>query len=185
VLGLNTLGLVLAPSLLGGWELLLVALRPTPTVLVLVGGRLDAWIALIIAVPTRLLLDLAYFLAARHGGLAVLGRFRWGALVVRPMAHHRSVRALQRIALVYASTPVDIALGLGPTSLPRFLAVTGVGTTVSTVFYLLVASSVAGPAGGVLDWVARHATVVTLVIVVAVVAAVAVGVRRRSRTRSS
>lgn len=148
-------------------------------VLVLVGGRLDPLLVMLVAIPTRLLLDLSYFLAARHSGLAVLARTRWAPTVLRPASRPRSVRTLQRVALLYASAPVDIALGLGPTRPGRFLAVASVGTTLSTLFYLLVATSVSRPASGVVDWVARHCDGVTVAIVVGLAAGAALVVRRR------
>jgi len=181
VSAINTAGLVLVPTLAADQPLLLVALRPTPTVLTLVAGRIDLVLLLLVTLPTRLLIDVAYFLAARYGGLALVERYAWSAVLVRPFSRRWAVRSLLAVALFSTSIPVDVALGLGPTRLRVFLTVGTVGALTSTVFWVVVSRSAQRPSGTVVDWFSAHTVLATMAILLAMGAVTALQIWRRGR----
>lgn len=184
VTAVNTVGFALAPTLAADLPVLLVALRPTPTILTLVANKIDLALLLLIALPARLLIDVAYFLAARYGGLALVERYAWSATLVGPFSRRWAVRSLLTVALFSTSIPVDIALGLGPTRLRVFLAVGTVGALTSTVFWAVVSRSAQRPSGTVVNWFSEHTLLATIAILLAMGAAALLQVwRRRYRRR--
>lgn len=183
IVGLAQLGLVLAPSQLGRHPLLVLALRPTPAFLVLVGDLVAPATAMLIASVSRTLVDMAYFAVARYGALPLAQRFGIGRNLARGMSRRTAGRGLLAVAFVWSSTPVVAALGLGRTSILTFLAVTGVGNVVTSGLFVVSGRQFAGHVAPVTAWVSAHGGPLTVGLGGAVVLSVLVALQRSRRTR--
>lgn len=175
-------GLVLAPSQLGRHPLLVLALRPTPAFLVLVGDSVVPAAAVLIASVGRTLVDAAYFAVARYGTLPIVQRFGVGEHLTRGLSRRSTARSLLTMTFFWSSSPIIAAIALGKTSLLSFLAVTGVGNVVTSSAYVFFGRQFSGYLTPVHSWVSAHGTSVTI----AVGGAVAISgfvILRRSRPR--
>lgn len=132
VVVLAQLGLVLAPSQVGRHPLLVLALRPTPAFLVLLGDAVLPATAVLIAAVGRTLVDGAYFAVARYGALPIAERFGVGRDLARGLSRRTASRSLLTVSFFWSSTPVIAALGLGATRARTFLAVTGAGNVATS-----------------------------------------------------
>ncbi|HSJ44798.1 MAG TPA: hypothetical protein VK923_08975 [Euzebyales bacterium] len=125
-------GMILAPSQLGRNPLLTLALRPTPAFLVLVADVVPALTAVLVAAVGRTMVDMAYFVAVRHGAAPLLRRFGIGKELTGGLSRTTASRGLLAITFVWSSSPIIAALGLGSTPAWLFLAVTGAGNVVTS-----------------------------------------------------
>ena len=125
-------GMILAPSQLGRNPLLTLALRPTPAFLVLVADVVPALTAVLVAAVGRTMVDMAYFVAVRHGAAPLLRRFGIGKELTDGLSRTTASRGLLAITFVWSSSPIIAALGLGSTPAWLFLAVTGAGNVVTS-----------------------------------------------------
>ena len=158
LIGGGVLGLALSSRLADRAPLLLVALRPTPSILLLVGGSTPVLPTLLVAVPLRELVDVCYFGVAR-ANLRSLALLRpGGRRLVDALSRHSAERALLYFCLVNTNAAVDAALGGGDVPWRRFLRFLLPGTVISTTAYLLAARAVAPWARDLVTWLDSHAT---------------------------
>lgn len=176
-------GMVLAPSQLGRDPLLTLALRPTPAFLVLVADAVPAVTAVLIAVAGRTMVDLAYFVAVRHGAAPLLRRFGIGKELTGGLSRTTASRGLLAISFVWSSSPVIAALGLGSTPAWLFLAVTGVGNVVTSSVYVFSGRRLTAFLAPVDAWLSAYGLWLTVVLT-AVVTVSAFTKYRRHRIAS-
>lgn len=158
LIGGGALGLALSTRLASTAPLLLVALRPTPSILLLVGASTPVLPTLLVAVPLRALVDVCYFGVARANlrSLAVLRP--GGRRLVDALSRRSTERALLYFCLVNTNAAVDAALGGGDVPWRRFLRFLLPGTVLSTTTYLLAARAVSPWARSLVTWLDSHAT---------------------------
>jgi len=180
---LAQLGLVLAPSQLGRHPLLVLALRPTPAFLVLVGDLVAPATAMLIASVSRTLVDVAYFAVARYGALPLAQRFGVGRNLARGMSRRTAGRGLLAVAFVWSSTPVVAALGLGRTSILTFLAVTGAGNVVTSSLFVASGRQLSGYVAPITTWMSAHGGPLTAALGGAMVLSALVALRRNRHTQ--
>lgn len=185
VVVLAQVGLVLAPSQLGRQPLLVLALRPTPAFLVLVGDTVPAVPAVLIATVGRTAVDMAYFLTARYGAARVLQRFGIGRGVTGGLSRPVASRGLLAVSFVWSSSPVIAALGLGSTSAGLFLGVTGAGNLATSSVYVLAGRQL-GPALSPVDrWLSASGPWLTVALAAAVAVSAFATYRRHRSVRPS
>lgn len=179
-------GLLLAPSQLARQPMLVLALRPTPAFLVLVSGSIAPLTAIAVAAFGRTLVDVSYFAVARYGGLPLAQRFSIGRDMSRGLSRTTTTRGLLTLLFFWSSTPVIVALGLGRTSPPTFIAVTGLGNIVTSAAFVFFGRRLSEQVAPISAFVAAHSLEVTfgLAGAVAATAAAAAG-RSRALHRSS
>lgn len=175
---LAQLGLVLAPSQLGRHPLLVLALRPTPAFLVLVGDLVAPATAMLIASVSRTLVDVAYFAVARYGALPLAQRSGVCRNLARAMSRRTAGRGLLAVAFVWSSTPVVAALGLGRTSILTFLAVTGAGNVVTSGLFAFSGRQISGYVAPITAWVSAYGGPLTIGLGGAMVLSALVALRR-------
>lgn len=186
------IGLVLAPSQLGEHPLIVLALRPTPAFLMLVGGAVAPVTAVAVAAVGRTTIDMAYFAVARHGALPLVWRFGVGQTVARSMSRDTTARGLLTVAFFWSSSPVVAAIGLGRTPARRFLAVTGLGNVATSAVFVFLGRRLSDALVPVTTWVSARGVQLTVVLAGAVVVAAVLTYRRNrpvtpagARTRRS
>ena len=155
-------GLVLAPSQLGRNPLVVLALRPTPTFLILVGDLVSPIAAVAIAATSRTLVDLAYFALARYGALPITERFGVGKILTRGVSRRTATRGLLTTSFFWSSTPVVAAIGLGRTPTVKFLAVTGAGNIATSYAFVVSGRQLAEYVAPVTSWISAHGTQLTI-----------------------
>ncbi|MBL7497422.1 hypothetical protein I6A84_33785 [Frankia sp. CNm7] len=154
----GAVGLALTTRLASSAPLLLVALRPTPSILLLVGASTPVGWTLLIAVPLRALVDVGYFGVARTNLRSLVALRPGGRRLVDALSRRTTERALLYFCLVNTNAAVDAALGGGDVPWRRFLRFLIPGTILSTTLYLLAARAVAPWARDVVTWLDSHAT---------------------------
>lgn len=155
-------GLVLAPSQLAHNPLVVLALRPTPTFLVLVSDLVAPAAAVAIAATSRTLVDLAYFAVARHGALPVTERYGVGRSLTRRLSRRAATKGLLATSFFWSSTPVVAAIGLGKTPTARFLAVTAAGNIATSFAFVASGRQLAEYVAPVTSWISEHGTQLTI-----------------------
>jgi hypothetical protein len=178
-------GLVLAPSQLGRNPLVVLALRPTPTFLVLVGDLVAPITAVAIAATSRTLVDLAYFAVARHGALPIAQRFGVGKSLARGVSRRTATRGLLATSFLWSSTPVIAAIGLGTTPTLIFLAVTGAGNIATSFVFVISGRQLAEYVAPITSWISAHGTQLTLGLGGVVVLSFLVALWRNRRTKTA
>lgn len=156
--GASALGIALTPTLAPDAPLALLALRPTFSILLLVGGSVPVLPALLIAVPLRVLFDVCYFGLSRANLRAFALRRPLGRRLVDALSARGAERALLCWCLVNTNPAVDAALGGSRVSWRRFLAFVVPGTVLMTSVYLAAARAAAPWARDLLVLIDRHAT---------------------------
>ncbi|OHV36487.1 hypothetical protein BCD49_19580 [Pseudofrankia sp. EUN1h] len=185
LIGGGVLGLALSTRLASTAPLLLVALRPTPSILLLVGGSAPVLPTLLIAVPLRALVDVGYFGVARANLRSLMMLRPGGQRLVGALSRHSTERALLYFCLINTNAAVDAALGGGDVPWRRFLRFLIPGTVISTTTYLLAARAVAPWARGLVTWLDSHATEgLLLLLVVGALRLAAQAIRSRVRRRA-
>ncbi len=155
-------GLVLAPSQLGHNPLVVLALRPTPTFLVLVGDLVAPTTAVAIAAISRTLVDMAYFAVARQGALPVVERFGIGRNLARGVSRRTATRGLLATSFFWSSTPVIAAIGLGKAPAVKFLAVTGSGNIATSLAFVISGRQLTEYVAPISSWISAHGTQLTV-----------------------
>lgn len=173
-------GLVLAPSQLGRHPLLVLALRPTPAFLVLVGDAVLPAAAILIASVGRTMVDVAYFAVARYGTLPVVERFGIGRGLTRGLSRRTASRGLLTVLFFWSSTPIIAAIGLGRTRLLTFVAVTCLGNLVTSGVYVFFGHQFSAYLAPVTAWLSAQGIYLTVALGAAV-AVSAFAALRRSR----
>lgn len=163
-------GLIALPSLLGPHPGLLLALRPTPEVLLLVGHRVSPLMSFAIALPVRLLVHIIYFHLGRFHGEPILQLFRPGRAAVKLLRHTSSKAVLLASVLLYQTTPADLSLGILRTRLRTFLPVLVLGAAASTAVLIAAGRGLTDAVAPATRWLTGHgpAVTVTLAVLVAV-----------------
>ncbi|WP_194909298.1 hypothetical protein [Catenulispora rubra] len=163
-------GLIALPSLLGPHPGLLLALRPTPEVLLLVGHRVNPLMSFAIALPVRLLVHIIYFRLGRFYGEPILQLLRPGRAGLRLLRHAWSKAILLASVLLYQTTPADVSLGILRTRPRIFLPVLILGAAASTAVLIAAGRGLTDLAAPATRWVTGHgpAVTVTLAVLVAV-----------------
>lgn len=176
-------GLVLAPSQLGHNPLVVLALRPTPAFLVLVGDHVAPAAAVAIAATSRTLVDMAYFVMARHGALPVVERFGVGKNLASGVSRRTATRGLLVTAFFWSSTPVIAAIGLGKTPAVKFLAITGAGNVATSLAFVISGRQLSEYVAPVSSWIAANGTQLTLGLGGAVVLSTLMALARNRRSK--
>ena len=182
---LAQVGLVLAPSQLGHHPLLVLALRPTPAFLLLVSDLVAPTTAVLIAAVFRTLVDMAYFAVARYGALLLVQRFGVGRGLARKVSRHTASRGLLTVSFFWSSTPVVAAIGLGKTSIVKFLTVTGVGNLATSSLFVFSGHQLSEYVAPVSSWVSAHGGQLTVGLGSAVALSFVLALRRSRRHASS
>jgi len=156
--GAGAVGLALLTRLARGAPLLLVALRPTWSVMLLVGGSVPFVPALLIAVPLRALVRVGYFGVARNDLRSVLTLRPGGRRLVDALSRRSTERALLYVCLINANPAVGAALGGGGVSWRRFLRFVVPGMAIQTSAYLLAARAVSPWGRTLVSWLDGHVT---------------------------
>ncbi len=154
--GGGALGLALLARLAPGAPLLLLALRPTWSVMLLVGGSVPFLPAVLIAVPLRALVRVGYFGIARNDLRSVLVVRPGGRRVVGALSRRSTERMLLYVCLVNANPAVDAALGGSGVSWRRFLSFVVPGMALQTAAYLLAARAVSPWGRTLVAWLDGH-----------------------------
>lgn len=154
--GAGAVGLALLARLASSAPLLLIALRPTWSVMLLVGGSVPFLPALLIAVPLRALVRVAYFGIARNGLRSLLELRPGGRRVVDALSRRSTARVLLYVCLVNANPAVDAALGGSDVSWRRFLRFVVPGMAIQTTVYLLAARAVSPWGRTLVTWLDGH-----------------------------
>jgi membrane protein DedA with SNARE-associated domain len=183
VVVLAQMGLVLAPSQLGRHPLLVLAFRPTPAFLLLVGDVVAPATAVLIASVSRTLVDMAYFAVARYGALPLAQRFGIGRNLAAKASRRTATRGLLTLAFFWSSTPVVAAIGLGKTSILRFLTVTGLGNAATSGVLAFSGHQLADHVAPATSWVSAHGGQLTAAIASAVSLSFVLALRRAGRAR--
>lgn len=170
-------GLIALPSLLGPHPALLLALRPTPEVLLLVGHRVNPLMMFAIALPPRLLVHIIYFHLGRFYGEPLLQLLRPGRAGLRLLRHTWAKALVLASVLLYQTTPADLSLGILRTRLRTFLPVLILGAAASTVLLIAAGRGLADLAVPATRWVTGHGPAVTTALAV-LAAAQALLIRR-------
>ncbi|NUR26865.1 MAG: hypothetical protein HOV83_13650 [Catenulispora sp.] len=165
-------GLIALPSLLGPHPSLLLALRPTPEVLLLVGHRVNPLMSFAIALPVRVTVHIIYFHLGRFYGEPTLRLLRPGRASLRLLRHAWSKPILLASLLLYQTTPADVALGILRTRLRMFLPVLALGAAASTAVLIAAGRGLTDAVTPTTRWLTGHGPEVT----VALAAVVAVQV---------
>jgi hypothetical protein len=171
-------GMVLAPSQLGRNPLLTLALRPTPAFLLLVADAVPAVTAVLIAAVGRTMVDLAYFVAVRHGAAPLLRRFGIGKDLTGGLSRTTTSRGLLAISFFWSSSPIIAALGLGSIPAWLFLVVTGVGNVVTSSVYVSSGRRLGAFLAPVDAWLSAYGLWLTVVLAAAVTVSVFARYRR-------
>jgi len=186
LLGAGALGLTLLPSLVTTAPMLLVALRPTWSVLLLVGGQVPFLPTLLLASFFRALVDVGYFGLARNNVRSLLLRRVGTSRLVTALSRRGTERPLLWFCLVNTNIAVDAALGAGSVPARRFLRFLIPGTLLSTSVYLLAAGSLAPWMRDVVTWIDGNASLLILGGVgLAACHAAALALRARRRRRQT
>jgi hypothetical protein len=156
--GGGLLGLALLSRLAKTAPLALVALRPTWSVLLLVGGSVPFVPTLLVAVPARALVRVSYFGIARNDLRGLLTLRPGGQRLVDALSRRGTERALLWFCLINANPAVDAALGGGRVTWRRFLAFVVPGMALQTSVYLLAARAVSPWGRSAVGWFDAHAT---------------------------
>jgi prepilin-type processing-associated H-X9-DG protein len=160
----SAVGLTLVARLARDAPLLLLALRPTWSIMLLVGGSVPFLVALLIAVPLRALVRFGYFGVARHDLRSVLALRPGGRRLVDALSRRSTERALLYFCLINANPAVAAALGGGKVSWLRFGGFVTVGMTLQTSAYLLAARAVSPWGRTTVAWLDGHATAAILLL---------------------
>jgi membrane protein DedA with SNARE-associated domain len=155
-------GLIALPSLLGPHPGLLLALRPTPEVLLLVGHRVNPLMSLAIALPGRLLVHIIYFHLGRFYGEPILQLLRPGRVALRLLRHAWSKTILLASVLLYQTTPADVSLGILRTRPRIFLPVLGLGAAASTAVLIAAGQGLTDPLAPTTRWLTGHGPAITV-----------------------
>ncbi|EFC83027.1 hypothetical protein [Parafrankia sp. EUN1f] len=162
LLGAGGLGLAFLPALASSAPLLLIAMRPTVSVLLLVGGEVAFVPALLVATVFRASLDVGYFGLARHNVQSLLLRRVGTSRLVAALSRHRAQRGLLWFCLVNTNLAVDAALGTGSVPLRRFLRFVVPGSAISAALYLSAGSALAPWTQDLVRWLDDHAGMLIL-----------------------
>jgi hypothetical protein len=163
--GGGALGLALLPRLATTAPLALVALRPTWSTLLLVGGSVPVGPTILVAVPLRALVRFGYFGLARNDLRALLTLRSGGRRLVDALTRRSTERALLCFCLINANPAVDAALGGGGVSWRRFAAFVLPGMAIQTSAYLLAARAVSPWGRTAVSWFDAHATEAFLLLI--------------------
>lgn len=158
LLGLGWIGLASATTLHDTAPLLLIAMRPTPSIILLAGPYAPFGAALVVAAVGRCLFDLAVFGASRNNVRSFLLPRPLGGRLVRWLSRRGTERGLLWFCLLNTNIPVDTALGTASVPWRRFVRFVGTGSVISSTVYLLASRAVTGPTADAVDWVDRHLT---------------------------
>jgi membrane protein DedA with SNARE-associated domain len=161
-------GLIALPGLLGPHPGLLLALRPTPEVLLLVGHRVNPLMSFAIALPVRLLVHIIYFHLGRFYGEPILRLLRPGRAGLRLLRHAWSKTLLLASVLLYQTTPADVSLGILRTRLRIFLPVLVLGTAASTAVLIAAGRGLTDAVAPTTRWLTGHVPAVTVALAVLV-----------------
>lgn len=176
------LGLLFLPALAGSAPLLLIAMRPTLSVLLLVGGDVPFLPALLVATVFRALLDIGYFGLARYNMRSLLLRRVGTGRVVAGLSRRWAQGGLLWFCLVHTNLAVDVALGAGSVTMRRFLRFVIPGSAISSALYLSAGGAIAPWTQSLIRWMDAHASMLILGgMALAAAQAVAVLVVRRLR----
>jgi hypothetical protein len=182
LLGGGAVGLLSAPRLVDAAPLLLIALRPTPSILLLAGARPPFAAALLVAAVPRALLDIGYFGVARANLRSVVALRPAGRRLVAALSRRTTERALLWLCLFNTNAVVDGALGTADVRWQRFLRFLVPGTLLSTTAYLLAARAVSSRTRDLVGWLDGHATqAIGLLAAIGLARVAAATVRRRRR----
>lgn len=162
LLAAGTVGLVLLPTLASSAPLLLIALRPTVSVLILVGDNVAFLPALLIATVLRTLLDLGYFGLARYNVRSLLLRRVGTSRLVTVLSRHGAQRGLLWFCLINTNVAVDAALGTGSVSMRRFLRFLVPGSMTSSALYLSAGSALGPWTSDLVRWLDNHASLLII-----------------------
>jgi ubiquinone/menaquinone biosynthesis C-methylase UbiE len=164
---------------------LVLALRPQPEIFVLVAGKAAPVLILLVAIPLRVLIHLAYYELGRWGGEVVVTRTKFGVWALETLSRRWFGAVLLAITIMHQGTPVDIALGARNTSRTRVVAMLLVGVSLSSAFYLWLGTQLAPFSGEFVGFLGEHEwTVGAVVGVLAVVAFAASAVQLASASRA-
>lgn len=177
-------GLIALPSLLGPHPGLLLALRPTPEVLLLVGRRVSPLMTFAIAMPVRLVVHIIYFHLGRFYGEPILQLRRPGRAGLRLLSYTWSKTILLASVLLYQTTPADVSLGILRTRLRVFLPVLFLGAAASTAMLIAAGRGVSDAVAPTIRWLNGHGpTATTALAVLVAVQAPLIGWSWYRRTR--
>ncbi|HZL64796.1 MAG TPA: hypothetical protein VFD50_07670 [Thermoleophilia bacterium] len=160
---MSQVGLVLTPYLANRAPLLLLALRPQPEFVVLLGGNVPALAVVAVVVPLRWLVHFVYVEFGRWTGSAVLSRTRVGRWLQPRLADPRVSRLLLLSCLVHLGTPVDVALGAGGVDRRHVTLMLAAGSLVTTILFVTVGVQLAPLTRPALNWVVENRPVATAV----------------------
>lgn len=161
-------GLIALPGLLGPYPGLLLALRPTPEVLLLVGNRVSPLMSFAIALPVRVLVHIIYLHLGRFYGEPILRLLRPGRAGLRLLRHTGSKTILLASVLLYQTTPADLSLGILRTRLRTFLPVLVLGAAASTAALIAAGRGLTGAVAPTTCWLTGHGPAVTVALAVLV-----------------
>ena len=127
LLALGWVGLASSAALHDTAPLLLVALRPTPSIILLAGPHAPFAAALVVAAAGRCLFDVAVFGTSRNNIRSFLLPRPLGGRLVRWLSRRGTERGLLWFCLVNTNIPVDTALGTSSVPWRRFVRFVGAG----------------------------------------------------------
>lgn len=185
---LGLLGTALSPYLLVEHPLALLGLNPDGRHLVLVAGSVDAWQAIAVAAPRRLLTVLGIFGVAYLYGPAMLERAASGRpRLARLIATLEGIYARFGIWLVLLVPFHWVAALAGAARMPfrRFTLASMPGQVVFAALFLEFGEAISGYTDAVLDWLAPRAVDATLLAVAAILFVQLLRRQARARVRSA
>jgi hypothetical protein len=163
-MGLGWVGLASAPALHDTAPLLLIALRPTPSVILLAGPHAPFAAALVVAAVGRCLFDVAIFGSARNNVRSFLLPRSLGGRLVRWLSRRGTERGLLWFCLVNTNIPFDTALGASTVAWHRFVRFAGSGAVISSTVYLASSRAVSGISTDAVSWIDRNLTLFILAV---------------------
>ncbi|WP_148088686.1 hypothetical protein [Saccharothrix texasensis] len=156
ILAASQTGLALLTVLVEKAPLALLVLRPQPEIMVLLTGRLPPMVIVLVAVPLRLLIHIAYYELGRWGGERLVSRTRAGAWALRALSRRWLGAALLVSCLVHQSTPVDMALGARGTARHRVIAALVFGVSLSSVLIVWLGTQLTPFSAEILEFLREH-----------------------------
>ena len=156
LLALGWVGLASSAALYDTAPLLLVALRPTPSIILLAGPHAPFAAALVVAAVGRCLFDVAVFGTFRNNIRSFLLPRPLGGRLVRWLSRRGTERGLLWFCLVNTNIPVDTALGTSSVPWRRFVRFVGAGSVITSAVYLLSSRAVSGTSADVVSWIDRN-----------------------------
>jgi hypothetical protein len=164
ILAASQVGLALLPVLVERSPLVLLVLRPQPEVMVLLTGRLSPVVVVLVAVPLRLLIHVAYYELGRWGGERLVASTRAGKWALRALSRRWLGVVLLVSCLVHQSTPVDMALGARGTARRHVVAALVFGVSVSSVLIVWLGTQLTPFSAEVLGFLREHPLAATSVV---------------------